>query len=45
MEGTDIVVPVQLSNVPGGGLEVNLTVTLSATPGSASEYMMLISLC
>lgn len=43
MEGTDIVVPVQLSNVPGQGLQVNLIVTLSATPGTASEYMMLIS--
>ena len=40
MEGNDIVVTVELSNVPPGGLEVDLTVTLSATPGTASENML-----
>ena len=40
MEGTNIVVTVELSNVSPGSLEVDLTVTLSATPGTASENML-----
>ena len=37
-EGNAITISVDLSNVPGGGLEVDLVVTLSTTPGTASEY-------
>ena len=37
-EGNNITISVDLSNVPGGGLEVDLVVTLSTTPGTASEY-------
>lgn len=39
-EGNEIVVTVDLSNVPADGLEFDLIVTLSAIPGTASEYMM-----
>jgi len=38
IEGNDVTISVDLSNVPGGGLEVDLVVTLSTTPGTASEY-------
>ena len=37
-EGTAITISVDLSNVPRGGLEVDLVVTFSTTPGTASEY-------
>ena len=37
-EGNDVTISVDLSNVPGGGLAVDLVVTLSTTPGTASEY-------
>ena len=43
-EGNEIVVTVDLSNAPADGLEFDLIVTLSATPGTASEYMMVIQL-
>ena len=38
-EGNDVTIIVDLSNLPGGGLEVDLVVTLSTTPGTASEYI------
>jgi len=37
-EGNNITISVDLSNVPGAGLEVDLVATLSTTPGTASEY-------
>ena len=37
MEGNSVTITVDLSNVPSGGLEVDLVVTLSVTPGTASE--------
>ena len=36
-EGNAVTINVDLSSVPGGGLEVDLVVTLSAIPGTASE--------
>ena len=43
-EGNEIFVTVDLSNAPADGLEFDLIVTLSTTPGTASEYMMVINL-
>jgi len=37
-EGNNITISVDLSNVPGAGLEVDLVATLSTTPGTTSEY-------
>jgi len=37
-EGNNITISVDLSNVPVAGLEIDLVVTLSTTPGTASEY-------
>jgi len=38
-EGNNITISVVLSHVPGDGLEIDLVVTLSTTPGTVSEYI------
>lgn len=48
-EGNVVTISVDLSNVPGDGLEVELVVTLSATSGTASKcvntYVLIGSIC